>query len=103
MPERRAASITGTAVSMNGPAQFIIAAAPDIARSSDAGSSTVATRTSDRGCASPTAFNFAVSRPQRIGVHPRLNNSETTKRPVCPYAPKTLTVRFDVIGGFLLQ
>src|SRR5260370_31610799 len=101
MPERSAASMIGAALSTNGPAQFITALAPAIARSSDAGSSTDARRTSDSGCASATASSFAASRPEKIGVHPRLYSSETTKRPVCPYAPNTVTVRFEIIKDFL--
>src|SRR5262245_21453267 len=83
----------GAAVSMNGPAQLMTAAAPEIARSSEAGSSTDATRASDPGCASATPFSFAASLPEIMGVNPRRRNSETTKRPVCPVAPKTATVR----------
>lgn len=91
-----AASMMGAAVSMNGPAQLMTAAAPEIARSSDAGSSIDAARASDPGSASATAFSFAASRPDRMGVNPRRRNSETTKRPVCPAAPKTVNVRFGL-------
>src|SRR5262245_21044475 len=92
----------GAAVFMNAPAHLLTAAAPEIARSSEAGSAIDATRASDPGCASPTAFSFAASRPERMGVNPRRRNSETTKRPVCPAAPKTATVRFgfsDQVGS----
>src|SRR6266851_1368645 len=95
--------MTGAAVSMNGPAQLMTATAPESARSSEAGSSTVATRTSDPGWASPASFSFAASRPERMGVNPRLRNSETTKRPVCPYAPKTVTIRFWIIEEFTVN
>ena len=91
----------GTAVSINGPAQFITARAPAIARSSDARSSTDARRTSDSGYLPASALSFPASRPERIGVHPRLNSSATTKRPVCPYAPNTVTVRLEIFKQFL--
>src|SRR5215475_8335526 len=93
--------MTAPAVSRNGPAQFMTAAAPESAWSSDAGSSTAATRTSDPRCTSPSARSLAASRPARMGMQPRFRNSETTNRPVCPYAPKTLTARFKDIRNSL--
>src|SRR5215510_8290547 len=95
MPARIAASIMGTAVSRNGPAQLITAALPESAALSDDESSTVATRVSSVGCDSPSVLSFAALRPESTGLHPRLRNSETTKRPVCPYAPYTVTCLFN--------
>src|SRR5260370_32529165 len=91
----------GAAVSMNGPAQLMTALAPAIARSSDTGSSTDARRTSDSGYRPASALSFPALRPVRIGAHPRLRNSATTKLPVCPYAPKTVTVRFEIFTELL--
>src|SRR4030095_7110759 len=95
MPTPMAASMMGTAVSRNGPAQLITAALPESAALSDDESSTVATRVSSVGCSSPSARSFATLRPESTGLNPRLRNSETTKRPVCPYAPYTVTCLFN--------
>jgi hypothetical protein len=96
MRQRNAASITGAAVAAKGPAQLMTAAEPASARSRDAGSSTVAGRISSPAKVA-MSFSLAGSRPERMGVHPRCRNSATTKRPVCPYAPKTVAVGFVVI------
>src|SRR6202522_160970 len=96
MRQRNAASITGAAVTAKGPAQLMTAAEPASARSRDAASSTVAGRISSPAKVA-MSFSLAGSRPERMGVHPRLRNSATTKRPVCPYAPKTVAVGLAVI------
>src|SRR5215467_13659749 len=85
------------AVSANGPAQLMTAEAPANARSRAAGSSTDASRTSNSAYIRCNASSLARFRPERIALHPRLCNSETTKRPVCPYAPKTVIIRPDSI------
>src|ERR1700693_3603835 len=102
MRARNAASITGVAVTAKGPAQLMTAAEPASARSRDAESSTVAGRISSPGKVA-MALSLAGSRPERMGVHPRLRNSATTKRPVCPYAPKTVTVGFALIFCVLVD
>ncbi|GGT93094.1 hypothetical protein GCM10010208_15130 [Actinomadura livida] len=86
IPARRAASITGAAVTAKGPAALTTAAAPASAASSEAGSSTDAGRTSSPEPAA-RAFSFSTSRPDRTGTKPRSRSRATTKRPVCPYAP----------------
>src|SRR5262245_12524151 len=40
-----------------------------------------------------SASTFRLSRATASGAKPRRSNSATTKRPVCPDAPKTATVR----------
>src|SRR5262249_3391824 len=40
-----------------------------------------------------SASNFPLSRATASGANPRRSNSAITKRPVCPEAPKTATVR----------
>jgi len=38
---------------------------------------------------------------QQKSLNPNERTHETTKRPVCPYAPNTVTVRFGIIKDFL--
>ena len=54
-------------------------------------------------CAAAAAASLPASRPESKGTQPRLTSSATTKVPVCPYAPKTVTVRFEVIGALPLR
>ena len=80
-----AAFATGEAVSRNGPAQLMTTAQPAKAFCNVPGSSMEATRESGP-CGSR-----AKSRPTAITSSPRSRASSTTKRPVCPPAPKMAT------------
>jgi hypothetical protein len=87
--ERRREAVDVLALRQNAAAR----AAPASARSSGPASSIDASRQSTPCSANPIARSRFASRAMAIGVRPRRFSSRTTKRPVCPAAPSTATIR----------